>query len=271
MLRRKFLKQGSAALLILGSCKIIRLSDSYEEWLSKKPVLRFIVASDGHYGQKDTEYEKYFSNLTEKINQLHADKPFEFCVFNGDIIHDDKKWFPEVKKALDKLTVKYYVSQGNHDLCTADEWRQIWSMPVNIVFTVKRNTILVGTTSNETGTYLPPDIKWFAEKLEEHKKQRNVFIFIHINPVKLTKHAVDCPEFFELLSRYKNVRAVFNGHDHDMDDIKIKDSIPFIFDSHIGGNWGTGYRGFRVVELRKDNSLFTYILNPSEKLNEQTL
>jgi hypothetical protein len=47
MLRRKFLKQGSAALLVLGSGKIIRLSDSYEEWLSKKPVLRFVVASDG--------------------------------------------------------------------------------------------------------------------------------------------------------------------------------------------------------------------------------
>ena len=87
----------------------------------------------------------------------------------------------------------------------------------------------------------------------------------------MTKHAVDSPAFFELLSKYKNVRAVFNGHDHDMDDIKMKNSIPFIFDAHFGGNWGTAYRGFRIVELRKDNSLLTYILNPTEKLNEQTL
>jgi 3',5'-cyclic-AMP phosphodiesterase len=271
MLRRKFLKQGSATLLVLGSGKIIRLSDSYEEWMSKKPVLRFVVASDGHYGQKDTAYEKFFSDLTEKINLLHAEKPFEFCVINGDIIHDDKKHFPAAKAALDKLNVKYYVSQGNHDHCTADQWQQIWNMPVNIDFTIKKSTILVGTTSNAVGQYLPPDLNWFAEKLEEHKKQRNVFIFIHINPVKQTKHAVDSPEFLQLLSAYKNVKAVFNGHDHDMDDIKMKDGVPFIFDSHFGGNWGTDYRGFRIVELRKDNSLLTYILNPSEKLNEQTL
>ena len=58
MLRRKFLKQSSAALLILSSGKILKLSDSYEEWNSK-PVLSFVVASDGHYGQMNTEYEKF--------------------------------------------------------------------------------------------------------------------------------------------------------------------------------------------------------------------
>lgn len=270
MLRRNFLKQGSAAILILSSGKILKLSDSYEQW-NKKPVLRFAVASDGHYGQKDTAYEKFFSTLTDNINNQHKENPFAFCVVNGDIIHDDKMHFPAAKNALDKLNVKYYVSQGNHDHYTAGEWLQLWNMPVNIDFKIKRNSVLIGTSSNEQGTYLPPDIKWFAEKLEEHKKQQNIFVFVHINPVKQTKHAVDSPEFLELLSKYKNVRAVFNGHDHDMDDIKMKNSIPFIFDAHFGGNWGTAYRGFRIVELRKDNSLLTYILNPTDKLNEQTL
>jgi hypothetical protein len=271
MLRRKFLKQSSAALLVLGSGKIIRLSDSYEEWLRKKPVLRFAVASDGHYGQKDTEYEKYFLELTDNINSLHEERPFHFCVINGDIIHDNKKWFPDAKKALDKLAAKYYVSQGNHDHYTADAWQQLWGMPVNLDFSIKKNTILIGTTSNEQGTYLPPDINWFEQKLEEHKEQKNIFIFIHINPVKQTKYAVESKEFEELLLKYKNVKAVFNGHDHDMDDIKMKNDVPFIFDAHFGGNWGTSYRGFRIVELRKDNSLLTYILNPTEKMNEQTL
>ena len=114
-------------------------------------------------------------------------------------------------------------------------------------------------------------MKWFAEKLEVHKKQKNIFIFIHINPGKLTKNAVDSPAFFDLLAKYKNVKAIFNGHDHDEDNIKMKNDIPFIFDAHFGGNWGTAYRGFRIVELRKDNSLLTYILNPTDKLNVQTL
>jgi hypothetical protein len=37
--------------------------------------------------------------------------------------------------------------------------------------------------------------------------------------------------------------------------------IPFYFDAHIGGNWGTAYKGFRVVELMQDGSLATYMLN----------
>lgn len=270
MRRLDFLKQSSAALLVLSSGKIIKLCDSYEDW-NKKPVLRFVVASDGHYGQKDTEFEKFFSNLTDNINDQHKKNPFAFCVVNGDIIHDDKKHFAPAKIALDKLSVKYYVSQGNHDHATTEEWEEIWKMPVNLDFKIKNNSILIGTTSNKEGTYLAPDIKWFTRKLEEHKGQKNIFIFIHINPGKLTKHAVDSPEFFDLLSKYKNIKAIFNGHDHDEDNIKMKNGIPFIFDAHFGGNWGTDYRGFRIVELRRDNSLLTYILNPSEKINEQNL
>jgi hypothetical protein len=271
MHRRDFIKQTSSALLILSSGNILSLTDGYEEITGKKPVLRFVVASDGHYGQKDTEYEKFFSELVENINRDHKKNAFDFCVINGDIIHDDKTMLPGAKMALDKLAIKYYVSQGNHDRVTPGEWEDIWKMPVNLDFSIKKNAILIGTTSDEKGTYLCPDLNWFAQKLEEYRKKKNIFIFIHINPGKQTRHAVDCPEFFNLLSKYKNVKAVFNGHDHDEDTIRIKNEVPFIFDAHFGGNWGTAYRGFRIVELRKDNSLLTYILNPTDKLNEQTL
>ncbi|MBL7739683.1 MAG: metallophosphoesterase [Chitinophagaceae bacterium] len=271
MRRRDFLKQASAAFVILQSGDIISLVSGEDIISAKRPLLRFAVASDGHYGQSNTEYATYFADTVSHINRNHAEIAFDFCVINGDIIHDDKKWFAEAKTALDKLVMKYYVSQGNHDHVTAEEWQTIWNMPANLDVRFKRNTILIGTTSDEKGTYLCPDINWFAQKLEEHKRQQNIFIFVHINPGKMTRHAVGCPEFFALLSKYKNVRAVFNGHDHDEDSIKMKDNLPFIFDAHFGGNWGTAYRGFRVVELRKDNSLLTYILNPSDKLNEQTL
>jgi hypothetical protein len=271
MRRRDFIKQASSVLLVLSSGKIISVTDGYEELMARKPLLRFAVASDGHYGQKDTDSAKNFADLVETINRNHQQKVFDFCVVNGDIIHDDKKWFSEAKMALDKLAVKYYVSQGNHDHVTASEWEAIWGMPVNLDFRIKKNTILIGTTSDEKGTYLCPDLNWFSQKLEEHRGQKNIFIFIHINPAKQTKNAVDCPEFFDLLSKYKNIRGVFNGHDHDEDNIKMKNNIPFIFDAHFGGNWGTDYKGFRVVELRKDDSLLTYILNPFNKLNEQTL
>lgn len=272
MQRKEFLSLSVPAFLLLANGKIVKAHDYFlSEEHRRKVKLRFVVASDGHYGQPNTDYENFFSTAVTRINEEHRKNPFAFCVINGDIIHDDKRHFPAAKSALDKLAVKYYVSQGNHDHVNAEEWESIWSMPVNLDFKIKKNSFLVATTSNEAGTYLCPDVNWFRQKLEEHKEQENIFVFVHINPGKLTKHGVDCPELFDLFSRHKNIRAVFNGHDHDEEGIKIKRSIPCVFDAHFGGNWGTDYRGFRIVELMKDNSVFTYIMNPVDKINEATL
>lgn len=269
MKRKEFLRLAAPAFLMLANGKIVKASIFFDNEEEKRKVkLRFAVASDGHYGEPKTDYENYYATAVKSINDTHVKSPFSFCVINGDIVHDDKTHYPAVKRSLDGLHMKYYVSQGNHDHVSADEWQSTWNMPVNYDFTIDKNSILIGTTSNEKGEYLCPDIKWFSEKLESHKDQQNIFIFIHINPGKLTANAVDCPAFFELLAKYKNVRAVFNGHDHDEEGIKMKNDIPFVFDAHFGGSWGTAYRGFRVVELLKDNTVRTYIMNPLEKINE---
>lgn len=272
MKRKEFLSISVPAFLLLASGKIVKAHDC---WLSedhrRKVKLRFVVASDGHYGQPETDYGNFFTTVVSRINEEHKKNPFSFCVINGDIIHDDKNHFPAAKKALDALALKYYVSQGNHDHATAAEWESIWNMPVNLGFSIKENSFLVATTSDEKGTYLCPDLKWFRQKLEEYKQQENIFIFLHINPGKLTRHAVDCPELFELFANHTNLRAVFNGHDHDEEGIKRRDDIPFVFDAHFGGSWGTSYRGFRIVELMKDNSVLTYIMNPVEKINEAVI
>jgi hypothetical protein len=272
MKRKEFLRLSIPAFLLLANGKIVKAHDyCLSEEHRRKVKLRFVVASDGHYGQPETDYDNFFTTVVSRINEEHKKNPFSFCVINGDIIHDDNNHFPAAKKALDALMPEYYVSQGNHDHATAAEWEAIWNMPVNLDFTIKKNSFLVATTSDEKGTYLCPDLTWFRQKLGEHKQQENIFIFIHINPGKLTKHAVDCPELVELFAKHKNIRAVFNGHDHDEEGIKRRDDIPFVFDAHFGGSWGTSYRGFRIVELMKDNSIVTYIMDPVEKINEATI
>jgi len=272
MKRKEFLRIATPAFLLLANGKIVKATNLFLSDNEKKKVkLRFAVASDGHYGQKDTLYEDYFATVVKRINEEHGNKPFSFCVINGDIVHDEKAYYPAAKKALDNLAMKYYVSQGNHDMVTAGEWQEIWNLPVNHDFSIDKNSFLIGTTSNETGTYLCPDLTWFSQKLEEYREQQNIFIFIHINPGKLTKHGVDCPEFFDVLGKYKNVRVVFNGHDHDEEGIKTRNNIPFVFDAHFGGNWGTTYRGFRIVEVLNDNSVLTYIMDPIQRINPATL
>ena len=272
MKRRKFFQAASPIFLLAASGKITHANALGMDTLSKDKVkLRFVVASDVHYGQVNTPFEEYLSTAVNRINEEHKKNPFAFAVINGDIIHDDKNHCAGARSGLDRLQLKYYVSQGNHDMLTPSEWETAWNMPINLDFKIKSSSFLIASTSNEKGTYLCPDLNWMKERLEAHRKQDHVFIFIHINPAKLTNHAVDCPELYTLFNQYPNIRAVFNGHDHDEEGIKMKGRIPFVFDAHVGGSWGTAYRGFRVVELLKDGTIATYILNPKDIINSAKL
>lgn len=270
MNRRDFIRAVSSASLVLAGGSVINIAPAAAAGLSKNAVLRFAIASDGHYGEKGTEFDSYYETLVKQVSAFHKTSELDFCVVNGDIIHDEKDFLIPAKDHLEHLPLKYYVTKGNHDRVSDAYWNEVWGMPVNHDVILKKNTFLLATTSNEKGEYLSPDLKWMQAQLDAHKEQENVFIFIHIPQGKWTANAIETPAFFELLKRYKNVRAVFHGHEHDKDGVTMQDNIPFMFDSHFGGSWGTTYKGFRVVELAKDNSFVTYIMNPTEKINQAT-
>jgi len=64
MKRKDFLELSIPAFLLLANGRVVKaqeflLSESHR----KKVKLRFAVASDGHYGQPGTEYEKFFSTI----------------------------------------------------------------------------------------------------------------------------------------------------------------------------------------------------------------
>lgn len=269
--RRQFIRNSTPLLLLLTNGKMLYRSALSLNSTHNKVKFRFAVASDGHFGQPKTSWESDYTSIIQNINAQHKTHKLKACIVNGDIIHNDPAMLPLAKQQLDQLKMPYYVTQGNHDMVNEEVWKNTWNMPFNHSFVVDKQVFLLATTSNEKGEYLCPDLDWMRAQLEKYKHAPNVFIAIHITPVKWTDNAKDCPEFISLLKDYKNVRAVFNGHDHDQDDMKEKEGIPFLFDSHIGGNWGTTYKGFRMVEVMQDNTIATYILNPETKLNEHIL
>lgn len=269
MKRRHFIQNISTALLLVNGKTL--LASDLSEFGKKKLALRFVVASDGHFGQPKTNYQEFFNTAVSHINAVHKQKAFDFGVMNGDIIHDDISFLGDAKKSLDEFKFPYYVTKGNHDISSAELWEKIWGMPLNFDVIIKNNVLLFGNTSNEKGEYLPPDMPWLTAKLNEHKKAENIFLFVHIPPIKWTANAINSTEFQELVKQHKNIKAVFHGHEHDQDHVKWQDNIPYLFDSHIGGNWGTKYRGYRIVELYKDGSMLTYIMDPTIKINELNL
>lgn len=266
--RRSFLRNISFASVFLLGGGIRNLSAAEVYGLRKKVALRFVVASDSHYGQPKTDFDGMIEKIIGQINSFHNNHPLDFCVINGDIIHNEKPLMPLAKKQIEKLTMPWYVTRGNHDMVSTDYWKEVWGTPVNHDVVIKKKGIILGDTSNEEGKYLSPDLVWLKQTLDKHQQHKQVFLFLHIPQAKWTANGIDTPAFFELIKQYPNLKAVFHGHEHDQDGVRMSNDIPFFFDSHIGGSWGTAYKGFRVVELMDDGSLVTYMMNPVEKMNE---
>lgn len=264
--RRNFIKQVSAATAILLTGDISILS-AQEVWGQQSDVvLRFAVVSDFHYGQPNTAFDEMTEKILSQINLFHSKNPLAFTVLNGDLIHNEKNLLPLAKQKMEALKMPYFVTRGNHDMVSAAYWNEVWNMPLNHETEINEHAILLMDSSNEKGEYLSPDLNWLAQKLKAFQQKKNIFLFVHIPQMKFTKNGIDTPAFWDLIKSYPNIKAVFHGHDHDVDTVFVKEHLPFIFDAHAGGNWGTKYNGFRVVELMKDGSLTTYMMNPTEKL-----
>jgi predicted phosphodiesterase len=268
--RRHFVKNISFASAFFMGGGFQSISAQDVDALKDQVKMRFAVASDAHYGQPDTPYEAMMDTIIEKINLFHGSNPLDFCVMNGDIVHDEKSFLAQAKQKIDGLKVPYFVTRGNHDKCSSDYWEQVWNMPLNHQKVVKNSLVLLGDTSNEQGTYVSPDLAWLEAQLEANKKRKNIFLFLHIPQAKWTKNGIETPAFFELIKKYPNIRAVFHGHEHDQDGVQMIGKLPFLFDSHIGGSWGTPHKGFRVVELLNSGTVITYLMDPTVKKNELT-
>ena len=273
--RRSFIKLTFNSIVSISAGNLLQAFPANDFTLpsTDKIRLRFAVASDGHYGQPNTLYTKYHDEMIGWLNMEKQQRGINFTVINGDIVHDDPSFFPEVKKKFDELRMPYYVSHGNHDQIDALSWEKTWKIPLHYAFEVENAAFLILNTADDQGNYICPDLNWTKDNLDQYKLKKHLFIFMHITPVKWTTHGIDCPELVELFNKQSNLKAVFHGHDHDQDSVKEKQGKHYFFDSHIAGNWGTEYRGYRVVEVLKGGKILTYQMNPamSEKVNSNNI
>ncbi|SEA75314.1 Calcineurin-like phosphoesterase [Chitinophaga terrae (ex Kim and Jung 2007)] len=269
MNRRQFFKGVSAAVVITACGKIARAITPAD--LDMKTTFRFAVGSDWHYGEPNTPSDQYFTDLKNAFTKFNAENPCEFFVLNGDIFHNNPDLLLPAAEKVKTIHPAVYVTRGNHDRVTPEAWQQAWGHPLNHDVVMGDKVILLGDTATIEGKYVSPDVDWFSRKLEQYKDAKHIFIFVHITPVKWTANGVDAQEFQQLVRKYPNIKGVFSGHDHDQDGVKQLDGckVPFLFDGHVGGSWGVNYHGFRVVELKKDGSLFSYIMNPVQKQGEK--
>ena len=77
--RRLFIRQISLASALLLSGKITDVSADEVYGLKSKVKLRFVVASDFHYGQPDTAFEEMTDKVINQINLFNKTNKLNFC------------------------------------------------------------------------------------------------------------------------------------------------------------------------------------------------
>lgn len=209
--------------------------------------LHFAVASDGHFGEPGVDAAPDFAALVESLNAADRVAGLDFVVLNGDISHGGVGSAQRAKSALVRLQMPYYLTQGNHDELSPQQWQQVWGVPGNQVRRFGDRSIVLANTSNQAGDYLCADAGWLAGALKGESGQRDVLVFMHITAKQWTKHGIDCPKVRSLLASTANVRAVFSAHDHDQLGVKIDQGLPHFFDGHFGGSWGSELKTYRDV------------------------
>lgn len=266
--RRSFLKNTFVASLGATFSAPVFSMNGPESYSNKKVKLRFALASDGHYGQPGTDYVQSHTNIIKWLNKEHAVRPLDFVIFNGDIVHDNPELLQEVRtKYFNKLACPHYATMGNHDHADSVLWKSVFGHDYNHAFENNGSAFILANTSDTKGTYLCPDIEFIKSSLEKYRNNKIVFIVLHIPPHKWLPENTfyaECPELIKLFSEYSNIKAVFHGHDHNQDGVFYTgNDLPHFFDAHYGGNWGTEYRGYRVVEVNEDNNIHTFQVNAS--------
>jgi len=271
--RRKFLGStlaGIAGLSLLPAVSTFASGDkSYNRQTGGKLKLRFALASDIHYGQPKTDFALNTGNMVKWLNDDHAKNHLDFVIINGDLVHDRPDLLPEIKdNYLDKLNVPYYTIPGNHDLADGQVWKNVFGYDDKYIVDKGDIAFVFANTANTKGGYVCPDNAFIKSSLDKFADKKVVFVILHIPPVLWMKSEatifLDCPDTISLLHTYPNVKAAFHGHDHNLDGVRNTGKLLHFFDSHIGGSWGTDYRGYRIVEVDENNAIYTYQVNASQ-------
>jgi len=289
--RRQFLKQSvlftSSGLLVARWCQADTLPEG------RRLKLRFAVASDLHYGQKNTRYAEMADDLVEWINREKETKGLDMVLLNGDLTNDSSRSLLDLRdEHLSKLEVPYYTIKGNHDFVDEQpgsptkDWKAIWGYPANHTIAVKDFVFIMADTSapRHAGIYLAADRQWLEQQFEQHRDAAAIFVLIHIQQRKhgvhgWPRHGVyaedqvgEAEAVMDLLKSTPNVRGVFHGHNHLETGMWVSGEQRYFFDSHVGGSWGAA-KGYRIVEIDDQHRMVTYQVNAEQggQLNRNRL
>jgi Icc protein len=246
------------------------------------PVLKLLQITDTHlHATADSRMRGVTTYATFRAVLDHAQRdrrwPVDAILATGDIVQDESRaGYERFRAALEPIAIPVYSIPGNHDDPTlmseilasgrfklGGEFRQgPWSI-------VLLSTFLAGEDAGGLG---PARLNGLRQALAAHSGQ-HVLIAMHHHPLPMGSRWLDgvalrdAEEFWQIVDRHRNVRAVVCGHVHQESDRQRNDvrflSTPSTCAQVLPGNeffaLDTRPPGLRWIELYADGHIETEV------------
>lgn len=240
-------------------------------------MIRLVQVTDPHIGATPdyrlagVDTRRTFGEVMDRVGAEKAD----LLLMTGDNAADySEQAYEHFFGVMQTFEQPYYWIPGNHDKISAAE-----SVPGGKPF--QRSVELDAWQLIFLDSVIPrsPDGQLGLEELValenclSKSTSPNIAIFLHHHPVEINcawldqQRVKDADQFFAIVDRYPQIRAIFWGHIHQefnsqYGDIKLHSCpstcIQFLPDSDDFA-LDTQFPGYRVIELNDDGSLNTYV------------
>jgi hypothetical protein len=274
--RRDFLRQASMAAAGLA-VPCLHKPCRFDERPVGDIVFRFATASDGHYGGTAYDDTRH-ADLARWLRQEKEVAGLDVFIHLGDMGHHRPPVYKQEIHAVQRILLKplamdVFAARGNHDYLSDAEWEKEFGYPPNHAFERGDCGFIIGSsTDGRNGTVQCPGAdatQWLSDRLARFSKKKYVFYFSHVFPYRDLRGGqitVACPEVTALLHGSRNVIASYHGHMHLTDYVFAKKAcgreLHYCFHGRFGWTWGTLYRGYRITEIYRDGTVYTYQYNP---------
>lgn len=208
----------------------------------------------------------------DSILREHAHRGLDFVIHIGDIVHSGDSVSEHAafrSSVFDTLPMPWYVTYGNHDRISEEEWQRVYGQPRDYAFVVGSYGFVILNSSDTDGSYtVCVSQDFLAKSLSELSDCKGVFFVSHVprfagfrpDAVLETSGAdsPDCRDIMEMLANAGNLICCIHGHWHWINNIMMFRAIPMVFVSHFA-HFGTDYYGLRIIEIYDDGSVYTYL------------
>ena len=202
-------------------------------------ITEFVQVTDLHFEQNEASV-KNFDDLIKFINKNLKDA--DFVVFTGDNIDKaNKKTLVEFLKMCKNLNKPYYIEIGNHDCFKSHHLDKVTYAKLvgqysnqkhkDFNFVVKHSDIIFIFIDGmkeiipaRSGYFKEAQLIWLDKQLTKYKDKK-VIIFQHfplIDEREKSSHNLHLSQnYFEVLSKHNNFKAIFAGHYHQAKEENI--------------------------------------------------